>query len=78
MQKTWFISGASRGLGVEIAEAATRTGDRVVAAGRNSTTLIGHLGCDSDRLLSVQLGLLRVAVMDVAPSVTSAMLIQSL
>lgn len=33
---TWFITGASRGLGLEIARAALRGGDTVVAAARNS------------------------------------------
>ena len=31
MSKTWFITGASRGLGVDIANAALKAGDRVVA-----------------------------------------------
>ncbi len=42
MHKTWFITGASRGLGVEIAKAALRSGDRVVApaaSGPNSTII---------------------------------------
>ena len=34
MSKTWFITGASRGLGVDIANAALKAGDRVVATGR--------------------------------------------
>ena len=55
MQKTWFITGASRGLGVEIAKAAMRAGDRVVAAGRKRTAVIDSLGPDSDQLLSVEL-----------------------
>jgi NAD(P)-dependent dehydrogenase (short-subunit alcohol dehydrogenase family) len=33
MQKTWFITGATRGFGVEIAKAAMRSGDKVVATG---------------------------------------------
>ena len=35
MRKTWFITGASRGFGVEIAKAAMRSGDRVVATARS-------------------------------------------
>ena len=34
MSKTWFITGASRGLGADIAAAALKAGDRVVATGR--------------------------------------------
>jgi NAD(P)-dependent dehydrogenase (short-subunit alcohol dehydrogenase family) len=55
MQRTWFVTGASRGLGVEIARAAVRAGDRVVATGRKRTAVVGSLGPDSDRLLSVEL-----------------------
>jgi NAD(P)-dependent dehydrogenase (short-subunit alcohol dehydrogenase family) len=55
MQKTWLITGASRGLGTEIAKAALRTGDRVVATGRKRETMIDALGPDSDQLLSIAL-----------------------
>jgi NAD(P)-dependent dehydrogenase (short-subunit alcohol dehydrogenase family) len=55
MQKTWFITGASRGLGTEIAKAALRAGDRVVATGRKREALIDALGADCDHLLSVAL-----------------------
>jgi len=55
MQKTWFITGAGRGLGAEIAKAALRAGDLVVAAGRNRAAVSDTLGRDSDQLLSVEL-----------------------
>lgn len=35
-QKTWFITGASRGFGLEIVNAALATGDQVVATVRNN------------------------------------------
>jgi NAD(P)-dependent dehydrogenase (short-subunit alcohol dehydrogenase family) len=35
MSKVWFITGAGSGIGAGIAKAALRTGDRVVATGRN-------------------------------------------
>jgi len=35
MSKVWFITGAGSGLGAGIAKAALRSGDRIVATGRN-------------------------------------------
>lgn len=39
MRKTWFVTGASRGLGSAIVDAATARGDRVVATSRNTAAL---------------------------------------
>ena len=36
MSKVWLITGAGRGMGVEIAKAALATGHKVVATGRNT------------------------------------------
>jgi len=55
MTKTWFITGASRGLGVDIAKAALRVGDRVVATGRDRDAIARALGPDGDQLLTVML-----------------------
>jgi len=55
MTKTWFITGASRGLGADIALAALAAGDRVVATGRQRAAVSDALGPDSDRLLSLAL-----------------------
>jgi NAD(P)-dependent dehydrogenase (short-subunit alcohol dehydrogenase family) len=55
MRKTWFITGATRGLGVEVAKAALRAGDRVVATGRKREAVVASLGPDNDHLLSVEL-----------------------
>ena len=57
MQKTrtWFITGAGRGLGADIAQAALQAGDRVVAAGRDKAAVSDRLGADSAQLLSVAL-----------------------
>ncbi|MGV7240854.1 oxidoreductase [Caballeronia sp. M23-90] len=55
MQTTWFITGASRGLGANIAEAALRAGDRVVATGRKREDVSARLGQDSEQLLSLTL-----------------------
>jgi len=55
MQTTWFITGASRGLGANIAEAALRAGDRVVATGRKRDDVSARLGPDSEQLLNLTL-----------------------
>jgi NAD(P)-dependent dehydrogenase (short-subunit alcohol dehydrogenase family) len=55
MPKTWFITGASRGLGTEIAKAALKSGHNVVATARNSARLAQAIGPAGDRLLTVDL-----------------------
>jgi NADP-dependent 3-hydroxy acid dehydrogenase YdfG len=35
VSKVWFVTGAGSGIGTEMAKAALRVGDRVVATGRN-------------------------------------------
>ena len=57
MIKTWFITGATRGLGKEIALAALRAGENVVATGRNAKDLKKALAEANagDRLLAVAL-----------------------
>ena len=55
MSKTWFITGASRGLGADIATAALKSGDNVVATGRQRAAVSDKLGPDNDRLLTLSL-----------------------
>jgi len=55
MSKSWFITGAGRGLGADIATAALKAGDRVVATGRQRAAVSDKLGPDSERLLSLAL-----------------------
>jgi NAD(P)-dependent dehydrogenase (short-subunit alcohol dehydrogenase family) len=46
-RKVWFITGAGRGMGVDIAKAALAAGNAVVATGRNPesvTTAVGAVG----------------------------------
>lgn len=52
--KVWFITGASRGLGVELAQAALAAGHKVVATGRNPEKVAAAVG-DHDNLLTVGL-----------------------
>jgi NAD(P)-dependent dehydrogenase (short-subunit alcohol dehydrogenase family) len=53
-KRVWFITGASRGLGALIAEAALADGNAVVAAGRNAAAIVERLG-ESPALLPVAL-----------------------
>ena len=51
----WFITGASRGFGLEIAREALSRGNSVVATARNPQTLLDVLPDGGDRLLVVPL-----------------------
>ena len=53
-KKVWLITGAGRGMGVDIAKAALAAGHAVVATGRNTDTVAAALGHDDD-LLAVKL-----------------------
>jgi len=52
--KVWFITGASRGFGLELAQAALARGDRVVATARKPEAVVAALGSD-ENLLSLGL-----------------------
>jgi len=53
-KRVWLITGASRGIGALIAEAALADGNAVVAAGRNVSAIVERLG-ESAALLPVAL-----------------------
>ena len=53
-KKTWFITGAGRGMGVDIAKATLAAGHNVVATGRNPDAVGEALG-PADDLLAVKL-----------------------
>ena len=53
-KKVWFITGAGRGMGVDIAKAALAAGYGVVATGRDPERVSAAIG-DSDNLLTVKL-----------------------
>ncbi|MEV0432719.1 SDR family NAD(P)-dependent oxidoreductase [Nocardia sp. NPDC050413] len=53
--RTWFITGASRGLGRAFAEAALAVGDRVVAAARTRTALDELAAAHPGRVLPLTL-----------------------
>jgi NAD(P)-dependent dehydrogenase (short-subunit alcohol dehydrogenase family) len=50
----WFITGAGRGMGVDLAKAALAAGNAVVATGRNTDTVTEAVG-KADNLLVVKL-----------------------
>ncbi len=49
--KVWFITGAGRGMGVDIAKAALAAGYKVVATGRNPEKVAQELGEDENLLV---------------------------
>ncbi|OAJ63831.1 short-chain dehydrogenase/reductase [Paraburkholderia ginsengiterrae] len=53
-KRVWFITGASRGIGALIAEAALADGNAVVATGRNAAAIVERLG-ESAALLPLAL-----------------------
>src|SRR4029453_1045540 len=53
-KKVWLITGAGRGLGVDIAKAALATGHAVVATGRDAAKVAGAVG-DPDNLPATKL-----------------------
>jgi len=53
-KKVWFITGAGRGMGVDLTRAALAAGNAVVATGRNTDTVTKALG-KADDLLIVKL-----------------------
>jgi NAD(P)-dependent dehydrogenase (short-subunit alcohol dehydrogenase family) len=54
LMRTWFITGASRGFGILIAEQALAAGDNVVATARDPAALAAHFG-EHPRLLPLAL-----------------------
>jgi NAD(P)-dependent dehydrogenase (short-subunit alcohol dehydrogenase family) len=54
MNKVWFITGAGRGMGLDIVKAALAAGHAVVASGRNADAVAKAIG-EADDLLVVKL-----------------------
>jgi NAD(P)-dependent dehydrogenase (short-subunit alcohol dehydrogenase family) len=68
-KKVWFITGAGRGMGVDIAKAALAAGNAVVATGRNPDAVTQALG-EADDLLAIKLDVTDPA--DAQAAVTAA------
>ena len=60
MSKVWFITGAGRGMGVDIAKAALAASNKVVATGRNTDKVTQALG-EAPDLLVVKLDVTKPA-----------------
>src|SRR3954469_10845776 len=57
-KKVWLVTGAGRGLGLDIAKAVLTAGDAVVATGRDATKVAAALG-DHDNVLAIKLDVTR-------------------
>jgi len=68
-KKVWLVTGAGRGMGVDIAKAALAAGNAVVASGRNPERVSAALGAHDD-LLAVKLDVTDPA--DAQAAVTAA------
>jgi NAD(P)-dependent dehydrogenase (short-subunit alcohol dehydrogenase family) len=68
-KKVWLVTGAGRGMGVDIAKAALAAGDAVVATGRNPERVSAAIGAHDD-LLAVKLDVTDPA--DAEAAVTAA------
>ena len=64
-KKIWLVTGAARGMGVDIANAALAAGHAVVATARNADAVTAALG-SHDELLAVQLDITDPASVDAA------------
>ena len=69
MSKVWLITGAGRGMGVDIAKAALAAGNAVVATGRNTAVVSAALGM-ADDLLVVKLDVTNPADAEAAVAAT--------
>jgi NAD(P)-dependent dehydrogenase (short-subunit alcohol dehydrogenase family) len=58
-RKVWLITGAGRGLGVDIAKAVLAAGHAVVATGRDAAKVTAAVG-DHDNLLAIKLDVTRL------------------
>ena len=64
-KRVWFITGAGRGMGVDIAQAALAAGHAVVATGRNTKAVADAVG-EADDLLVVELDITSLASAEAA------------
>lgn len=65
MSKVWFVTGSSRGLGLEIAKAALAAGQKVVATARDASAVKKALG-QQENLLALNLDVTKPAEAEAA------------
>lgn len=53
-KKVWFITGASKGMGLEVAKTVLANGDKVIATSRNVAEQIKNIGEASENFLPLQ------------------------
>lgn len=56
-KKVWFVTGASKGLGLTLVKALLKSDYRVVATTRNAKSLVSELGEPSNKFLPLQVNL---------------------
>lgn len=57
MEKVWFVTGASKGLGLSLVKKLIATGQRVAATSRQVESLVEAVGTSSDQFLPLQVDL---------------------
>ncbi|MDD7886748.1 oxidoreductase [Flavivirga sp. 57AJ16] len=67
-QKVWFITGASKGMGLEITKAVLNNGGKVIATSRNTDTLLEKIEDYKDNLLPVKLDITKETAIENAIS----------
>ena len=67
-KKVWFITGAGRGMGIDIAKAALAAGHAVVATGRDANRVLNAIG-EHDNLLAITLDITDQDAADAAAQV---------
>jgi len=68
-EKVWLITGAGRGMGVDIAKAALAAGHKVVATGRNTDSVVKAIG-EAESLLVVKLDVTKTTDAEAAVNAT--------
>lgn len=66
MIKVWFVTGASKGMGLEVTKAVLANGDKVIATSRNITEQLKKLGKEYQNLLPLKVDITNEAAVKTA------------